>query len=72
LGDWFFVGGTEHSSRVDAVLLSELASACVDAALVEDVLHRLEDVLSVWCGCSICILLATHDDFDDLAKFDRW
>ena len=63
----FFVRRAKHAGGVDSVLLSELASSCVDSTLVENLLHRLEYVLRVRCRRGIRVLLATHNYFHNLA-----
>jgi hypothetical protein len=71
LCDSFLAWRAEHASGVDAVLLGKLAGVCVDSSLVEDGLHCLKYVLSMWCRCGICVLLATHHHLYNFADLNR-
>ncbi|OBK41645.1 hypothetical protein A5658_18230 [Mycobacterium sp. 1245111.1] len=70
LSDGLFVGGAKHACGVDAMLLRKLASAHWNSTLVEDILHRLEDILGARCGGTICLLLTLHHHVHNLAQLD--
>jgi hypothetical protein len=68
--DGLLISGPKHACGVDAVLLSKLASAHRNSTLVEDILHRFEDILSTRRGGTICLLLALHHHFHNFAQLD--
>jgi hypothetical protein len=67
-----FIGRAQHACGIDPVLLRKLAGTRVNSPLVEDLLHRFEDVLTVRRCRGIRVLLAAHDDFHNFSQLYRW